>query len=303
MRSLVICLLSLLSLSFNAQDYQEMVVEGATWINTYPTAGNIDDYFVYRLNGDTVVNNITYKKLHFQDFEIGDDDILRVLPTGVPYALLREDVEERKVYSILLDEFELFEGIDLQDFEMSRLQGEFENEYLLYDYSLEVGDEIEAEYETSIFRIDTLDRFNYTVLNYLLSPDAEYYERIGNPFTLFHPYQIFYIAGKASAVVHYCGGESPDCEYLTEPLSNNEIYKNELQIFPNPASSYVNFILDGSSLEQIELFASDGRLLQSINVMSSKEIRVDLTDLDYNGVVYVSYKNEFGRYVNRFIKL
>ncbi len=303
MRSRIILFFVCFSITSSAQDYQEMVVEGATWINTYPSAGTLEDYFVYRLNGDTTLNNTNYKILYFQDFEIGDDDVLRVLSTGIPYALLREDVASRKVYSIFLDEFEFFSGLDIEDFELSRLPGEFENEYLLYDYSLEVGDVIGTEYETSVFRIDTIEVFDHTIQNFLLSPGASYYEKIGNPLTLFLPYQVFFIAGGASAVVHYCGGDTEDCEYLTQPLSNDEVFEAEIQIFPNPASTHVNLSFRGTPVRNIQLFASDGRLLHTINNISSNDIRVDLTDLDYRGVMFVTYERDFSRYTDRFIKM
>lgn len=285
-----------------SQDYLPMVVEGATWINTYPTAGSSETYFVYHLEGDTIVNNIEYKILNLQDFEIGEDDILRVLDSGIPQALLREDESTEKVYSILLNTFEFISG-DLNDFQMSRVQGEYENEYVLYDFSLEEGDIIDAPLPRSISKIEEVEKFDYTVRDYMLDLGGGYYEKIGNPYTLFHPFQFAFIAGAASDVKHYCGHDTIPCTYLTKPLSGDEIITVNFSIYPNPVESIVNFELANNQILSIRLYSPDGRLIQMINDISENNVQVDLSHSNYHGLIYVVYETETSTFSDSFIRI
>jgi hypothetical protein len=108
-RTLAFIILTISFLSnIHSQDYKPILVEGSAWNEVF--------YFEqadprgYIIGGDTVLNNISYKKVYQNiDFSIGALSLL-----------MREDITERKVYL-------------LEDFDPAR-------EVLLYDFSLEVGD-------------------------------------------------------------------------------------------------------------------------------------------------------------------
>jgi hypothetical protein len=92
-------------ISVNGQDYLPMLEENTVW-----SIWNEK----YTLVGDTVINDLTYKKLFYHKFleEFTPDSLIYI-------AAMREDEINEKVYFI-------WEG--------------FDTEVLLYDFSLEVGD-------------------------------------------------------------------------------------------------------------------------------------------------------------------
>lgn len=93
-------------ISVNGQDYLPMLEENTVWSIMHEK---------HTLIGDTIINDLTYKKLYFHNFleEFTPDSLVYI-------AAMREDETNEKVYFI-------WKG--------------YEEEFLLYDFSLEVGNE------------------------------------------------------------------------------------------------------------------------------------------------------------------
>jgi hypothetical protein len=82
--------LALLTCSTQAQAYRPLVVEGNRWGEYYQFEGA--SWWVYQLQGDTVVNGTTWKKLHTAGIPAGDVTC---------FLLMREDTATRKVFGRL----------------------------------------------------------------------------------------------------------------------------------------------------------------------------------------------------------
>jgi hypothetical protein len=118
MKKKIFLLSVLIALVANAMAYTPIVVEGYKWNVVYIGNGGTFDKRIYSTNrekieGDSIVNDIVYKKLwESNDCKIEKTSLL---------ALIREDIAEQKVYAYN-------DGVEV----------------LLYDFDVEVGDTIKV---------------------------------------------------------------------------------------------------------------------------------------------------------------
>ncbi|NTV84724.1 MAG: hypothetical protein HGA23_10560 [Bacteroidales bacterium] len=124
----ILCMLffTFLSLMVQPQSYDSLVVENAQWqlIWDYDETPWEDEMSGWLLRGDTLVNGLQYKKLYQRAFEEPNSEIIT---SESLFGFLREDVENRKVYAY--DIIPGWLGCDILN-----------QEYLLFDFSLAVGD-------------------------------------------------------------------------------------------------------------------------------------------------------------------
>jgi hypothetical protein len=106
---LVLIFVVIYPIESKTQDYLPLLNENRVWSVMHEK---------HTLIGDTTINEITYKKLYFHNY------IEEFTPTDLQYlAALREDTIDKKVYFV-------WKG--------------YEEEVLLYDFSLELGSEFEV---------------------------------------------------------------------------------------------------------------------------------------------------------------
>ena len=152
--------------------YHPMVVENYSWnvVNLNARPGNAQNivYQTYseKIEGDTVINDVTYKKL----WKSTDAELANYESIG----LVREDVENQKVWAYVGDK-----------------------EYLIYDFACKVGDTIttlkslqSAKFEIeeikltikAIEEIEDLNGVKYNKYTATLENESEivYYERFGS---------------------------------------------------------------------------------------------------------------------------
>ena len=93
----------LTSFSIVAQDYVPMAVDSATWVlastDENPIFNNVK---VLRIEGDTVVNSSTYSKI----YKYTVDDSKLISQSRLLIGLIRDDIDERKVYGGIFEEQE-----------------------------------------------------------------------------------------------------------------------------------------------------------------------------------------------------
>ena len=162
----------LIDFSKKIDAYHPMVVENYSWnvVNLNARPGNAQDivYQTYseKIEGDTVINDVTYKKLwRSTDAELANYESI---------GLVREDVENQKVWAYVGDK-----------------------EYLIYDFACKVGDTITTlkslqsakfeieEIELTIKAIEEIEDLNGVKYNkYTATLKNEfkivYYERFGS---------------------------------------------------------------------------------------------------------------------------
>lgn len=145
--SYLLFLLMATAISSKAQQYNSIVNEGAEWTNFYsffdPGAQEYPDYELRHrfIKGDTMIDSVPYKKFWFYSFDsTAIDQRYNLYLTG----FLRE--AERKVF--------------FRSCEKCELARNDTSEYVLYDFSLSVGDTFRTPYFLDKF---SRDEHIYTV--------------------------------------------------------------------------------------------------------------------------------------------
>ena len=165
------------------------------------------------------------------------------------------------------------------------------NEYLLMDMNLEVGDEFafdiynnnvgtvsEIRYENGR-KIIVFDRVSHK----WYQENLMFVEGIGRNIIgfLYYDHDQFYQSCKfdgrelaySTPNTHF-----RDCEIITDYIAENWGDKQGIEVFPNPAQNTVSIAFpDGAGCQSVEIYALDGRLVQSQN---SNCETVDISNLE-----------------------
>ena len=310
-----------ISEKIQAQDYQPMAVEGAKWLystkDQYPPYEH--HYSTIRCEGDSLYNGQWYKKLYCGG--------LLNTTQGPCVALIRDDVEERKVYGVYLDV--QFGACFYQEI-CDEVEGE---EVLFFDFSIEPGDSIDLSfrhiqfdytYDTchtiavcslNLYEIPTIssspaappeDLFRGKTV-YLHKPDlsvpdinANYYEGIGWDYAgpLSNAFDGFQPGFRA-----YCIGDVDSCfSYLN---STTELFTNSWAIGPNPATEYILLEnIEGSQSETtVQIVSLDGQVLKKeiLNPLVSEQ-RISLQDIPA-GLFFIVLQQGDKNQIQKMVKM
>ena len=222
-------LLTFLCLRAIPQSYDSLVVENAQWqIQSYtndPPAG-ADYKDGWLLRGDTMINEIQYKKLFRRHFEsVNSNDLAW---QGL-YGYLREDVVNKKVYAL---ESDGFFGCN-----------ETNSEYLLFDFSYQVGDTSQMcmhneWYQNPVVLEEIYYEFLFGEERRLYRFDFAWFdliEGVGHKNGLLEPimgFESYYLI-----LYDYCRGTDEECGVQT--LVDENPGRKLFSIYPNPASGNV----------------------------------------------------------------
>lgn len=262
------------SLSLFSQQYEPMVVEGNRWRVIKRYATTIPPYleiYEYHLHGDTTINGKAYKKVYHRELEAVNNDYMepyKQIGSSYLRLCLREDTVNKVVYCYPITE--IISGCPV------------ESEFVLNDFSLQVGDTI-PDCDPSAL-IDTVTDISYQFLSSWIPPNDSikvftsesgllYYERIGSISKgIFHGFWDPYI------LENFCRGPELNCGIFTTSLMEN---KNPFhwEVVPNPAhhTCYINLNHSLSVLNDMKLALYDisGKRIENLNGSSS--FKLDLT--------------------------
>lgn len=156
-RLLSVILICLYGLYVQAQEYDPILKEGSYWEQKYTEhsyTGSCSSYSRTRMAGDTIINNIGYKK--FERVNLTDQNGQKNCIEGPLFIdnrdfipvnyYLREDIENKRLYIL-----------------ENTISGNFE-EYLLCDFNLEIGDEL-----TNFYGQSSSDPL--TIVDVVITPD------------------------------------------------------------------------------------------------------------------------------------
>ncbi|RLD61207.1 MAG: hypothetical protein DRJ05_03110 [Bacteroidetes bacterium] len=290
MKSFILFFFSILFLNFGfAQDYYPLIEEDKTW---YVVETGFPDFVqssIYKCEGDTIINNETYKVLFFS----GDDDP----QYWIKYGYIKED-ENHKVY------FSNYYPNDSSYFEPA----------LLYDFDAAINDSMTI---TSIMTFGGAFEIDIIITNIdSVVVDGNYRKRTWFECGYDNSYWIEGIGSNNGLlqVGFYCTIACPACDLQCVKKDDITIYpdsytgscfivgiyentqdKTWFNIFPNPATN--NFQVEPISHIQSQLF------FELYNSMGKLEIREDLDitfptqiltgDLE-NGIYFYLISNKNG---------
>lgn len=227
--------------------YVPMVAENKFWIyqqfwsNDKP---NVSSGYLIHFEGDTIINNTTYKIVYHRDLSgthpcppgqrpcFVFDQPFRIIGKYI-IGFIRDDITEKKVY-------------------FKSISGTYcgEDEYVLFDFSLKVGDELDSckrsaiGFEQNFGRIDsissiqsfgTLRKVFHTTgfTSYIGLPpigQVNLVESIG-----FEKHGLFYEPNNLNELYDYCEGPFNECNIF---LKNTDMINHKLfNVFPNPVKN------------------------------------------------------------------
>jgi len=297
MKFKLVALILLLSFSTTdlAAQYIPFVEEGKFWF--YMRHDNLDYPSAYSgyaisLLGDTIINNLNYKKVlqleltgygyyPYQDWEF---DIPYQTSSINTISHIREDIAEKKVYVLPIDSTE---------------------EYLLLDFSLELGDtlndyvyeSIQADaWETDdtlgiVEDISLMDSYGIARNTFLTTGvphtggllseiEIRIIEGIGTSI-----YGIFSSPYQPITFESFCEGGINACNIL---LSVRTYFINSgIDIYPNPSTGKVNVSPGSELIRSIKLFTVHGQFISELEY--SHVIELDFLE---NGMYLLELKTE-----------
>jgi hypothetical protein len=275
-----------------AQPYQPVGVENAHWFMFAHVDGYAPDHHAFAVQGDTIIGNVPYKKLYFQDLANGT-------PLEPPYLLeseyllgaLRDDSSGRKVYVIAFAPYNY--GFDCA-------LGE---EKLLFDFSALPGD--------TIAQCLTLEEFPWIMdssyVSFMYGANRKTLFTDGSHFSFGIPDEIFegigsrhgplgipnHINSIAVSYYHleeYCIGSDEDCGLIsgTDAALAPE---TGVLLYPNPATSEVRIVFSDSANNHYRLRITDSMgkvFLDEALPYGASAHTVSVTDWP-TGVYFVQY--------------
>lgn len=283
-RKIIIVIISILLVKgLISQDYIPLAVEGAHWVILYDEIESIqpvDDLWEYHALGDTIINNLTYKKIFKRDLVVTQDGPpFEAEGTYQLFGVIRDDTTNRKVYAIQFD----------------HVNGCPDNEeYLIYDFSKSIGDTIDLCIipDWKEFVIDDIyfqEIFGFNSRIYTDGDWDELYEGMGSNFGLFE--EMFAPFKKSTRLyvyhtfLYYYCRESPCWLFV----SLNETWdNNSIKLFPNPAQDFIS-IATSEEINSVKVFNNLG---QTIMYLKGDVRKLDLQTITPGLYIFEIQTNE-----------
>ncbi len=297
----------LFSFSIYSQSYKPFLAEGKIWVEDYwsdadmpgwgcdgpPDNKNECHTDYYKIEGDTVINNVPYKIMYRRSKNNSPYAESNEYGSFYTYAFLREDTQLKQVF---IHESSFYFNLNeaCSDF------FEFQNqEFKFYDFGLNIGDTIKSCHfgNTIIFREPFKQEFNGdSLLNY----NGFFVESLG------------YLNGPLAEIENAeYGGTSLKCVYVdgvslygycsSEMLSVESEAKssNPLTIFPNQVEN--NLTINSPINQTIMVYDLLGKQVYAASIIKGKNI-IDLSFLTPQLYV-LNASNGKARVSQKFMKL
>jgi len=296
-RNLVFTLLMLLSTGLVAQLGVPFADSNAVWTINYrwmpPSPFGYNAYAENTIIGDTMINDLLYKKIDHTGYDVFCTDIVTYGSTYM--GALREDTALKKVFFIP--------------------EGE-QNDTLLYDYTLGVGDTLPPGYnviilgnELFVSSIDSVEtngvwRQRWNLEAQYMGQFASIIEGVGSTCGLLE--DIFMFEADAFLRCYYqddtivynnvgnCVMVTDTCYYVGVP----EIIETSVNYYPNPVSDklVIQFSDNSRANRSLDIYAVSGICIMSVKVMESQQ-EIDLEKLDAG--IYFMILREGNSVINR----
>lgn len=293
MRIYLLMVLLSFALNSTAQLGVHFADSNAVWKINYrwlpPSPYGYNGYAENYISGDTTINDILYKKIGQTGYDVFCTDII----TSGPYYMgaLREDTALNKVFFIP-------EG--------------YQNDMLLYDYNLQVGDTLPQGYNVNFLAdelfVNSIDTFETNgVLRQRWNLEAEYMgpfasiiEGIGSTTGLLEEIYMFeadaFLRCYFQNDIAYYTNSLPasECVMPTDScfyLGVNEQESVDILCYPNPAKDVVNIAgLDRLKISEVRIYDQMGRQV-FMNKLETNGI--DISGLN-PGMYFLHIKTEEG---------
>ena len=270
--------------------YKHLVRDYATWVVSYDDVEAtpwIDSWHSYQIRWDVEIDGVSYKRVFYRDLKVNNETHEVIFPYEYSnerlIGYIREDLAERKVYYIKTDENSRPHDCPLNE------------EFLLYDFSFELGAEQEfchffGEFPSELSQIDTINTQWGTFPNYTWN-EGELVEQIGSLYGLLETPRIPNVSGFWENLYDYCIGSDEDCDFISPALEvapwNAEKYP---KVSPNPFANDL-IINDLQSWETLRIYDALGREVWRSSHFS-EQVEVPANVFPTSGMYYLQATNE-----------
>ncbi|MEO7174692.1 MAG: T9SS type A sorting domain-containing protein [Saprospiraceae bacterium] len=305
----ILGIIFLFNCAVSQAQYIPMVEENKYWIyQSYYSneSNNIASGYSIKFKGDTTVNSISYKKVIKQGLSGTHPCPPGNMPCfvfDIPFktfsneliGFVREEIADRKTY-------------------FRPIAGQYcaEDEYLLFDFSLDQGDTLDAckiealgghntfgiiDSITSEFLFDKNRSVQNTTgaVTYIGDPPiwaVKIIEGVG-----FENFGLFHMQGNLDVLYQLCEATMGQCNILSSnstSLPANE----ELTVYPNPANQVLK-IESRSEIEFLKIFDVNGKLMYS----GTHKERIMIDELP-EGIYFINVEFSMGKMANsKFVKI
>ena len=299
MKKALLYLFLLLGFYSQAQhDYIPMAVENAQWTifvsddDYFPPF--IEYYYGYRIQGDTIINGVSYKKVFRRHFSPVNPDLGNPLVgpftvgSGTLYGAIRDDIPNKRIYGIQ------FCNTPPSDCPCNE-------EFLMYDFNMNVNDNY--DYNTfclfgynSDYQIGELnnefifndERIVQHIYYSSFDTDMRIYEGVGSSFGLFEV--IGPILGMQSISLNYhCIGTDQEC-LSGFILGEDELFLDKkIKIYPNPVKNVITIENRQEAEFHIKIYDILGKLILTKKISNVKNT-IDVSNLK-EGIYLLQYNN------------
>lgn len=257
------------------------------WCITGETYGN---YSVF-ITGDTIINSQTYHKLNIPYVQENTNGICGGLILVGYQGAIRQDTTNKKVYIIPPSN---------------------DTEYLLYDFTLQIGDTVKGYLQSFAFGYDTVEAIDSVLIDdtyrtrWKINGCYEIYlvEGMGSTYGLFQPspgcvadlpYFYLHCFRQNNQVVYT--DSSTSCALITSANSIENI-SNDLIVYPNPSTGTFTVSNNNGTIREIVISDIMGNFIRQQH--ADKQTKVTISGLD-PGLYFLKITDNAGRTVNKKI--
>ena len=280
------------------QTYQPVVIENASWQVAYFMNNSIDPYG-YKIQGDTMINGATYKKVYYLDLFPDEYTGPYYIEDKWLFGVIREDTTNKRVFAIVWQNYG------------NCTPG---SEFLLYDFSSNVHDTI-TECISTIqpdfpFIIDSITTENIWGAQRNIFRTNAYgveemlIEGIGYSAGLFaSPNHIPTILNWGIYLYKYSVGTDEECALIS---SIWDMERDHVKVYPNPASTILRMEVKETyhqnSITNIRLMNNIGQEIFSEIKIGSSVYQLEVEELK-SGMYFLMVQMQSGqKYVTKIIK-
>lgn len=303
-----------------SQTYKPMLKENKTWdildedFSPNPPCNFTYMYYLkYYLEGDTIVDGFQYYKLQQQKATI--------------YPMIAPGLCAPSLPPLVYDTLETFSGILLREDSVQRkiwkkeVFGSDTSEYLIYNFSLNIGDTMTSMSSTSQFTTGfigspvkgVIDSISFITLNnnditrvFYINPidfysfDHPFYimEGVGSLQGFHSPFKhdfesTYHLVCVNDEGINLFSNPNYSCGYLLN--DKNEVKKGiSFEFFPNPNNGE-NISIVGENIKTVDILNIQGQLIKTIEV-TTNEIRINIENKT-KGIYFVKSKFKNGAIV------
>ncbi|WP_173021621.1 T9SS type A sorting domain-containing protein [Lewinella sp. W8] len=290
--------------SFWERLYQPISSEGANWVIINYDGPSDNRSVIYSIRGDTLVDDIEYKKCYRRDYR----PETYTSPGDLPYPYR---AGPKSLFALVRDD--TLTGEFFAKFVEPNLATRYPNDTLIHDYGANIGDTLRSalvrEEATEIVGgYDSLQIFGRNrLVQKVMSQRDILVSGIGDAFTISGPFTDeetgLIINSGIRALVDYCVGNDEECGIV--PISTNNQHpmnwEVDISVSPNPVQTDLLIKTSKSSSRALTYTIVDvqgHRIFSSSTLVgTSQQLKVDMSALPtgsyFLSITGSNYQNTF----------